>query len=301
MLSFEHSPVGPRFVRGSGTDAKRRCNHMNNQHFQENVVVITGASSGIGRELAFALADQGAWLALAARDAEKLEEVAAECRRRDGKALVVPTDVAEQSQCENLIERTVGMYGRIDTLINNAGISMWARFDRLEDLAVIERVMQVNFFGSVYCTHHALPYLKESRGRIVGVSSLAGKTGLPTRTGYAASKHAMAGFFDTLRIELDDNGVSVTMIYPGFVSTGVGQRALGADGKPLGKSPQQNGNVMTAEACARLILKAVGRRRRELVMTLGGRVGQWLKLIAPDVVDRAAQKAVEKDLESRRR
>ena len=266
---------------------------MTNSHFLENVVIITGASAGIGRELALLLAEQGAWLALAGRNAKKLEEVSSQCRERGCKAVVVTTDVAEQSQCKNLIKHTVAEYSRIDTLINNAGITMWARFDEIRDLAMIEKIMKVNYFGSVYCTYYALPYLKQTQGRIVGICSLIGKTGVPTRSGYAASKHAMAGFFDTLRIELAVYGISVTMIYPGFVATEVRQRALGPDGKPLGKSPVRVEKVMTVERCAQLIAQAAAQRKREFVMTLRGRLGLWLKLIAPGLVDRFARKAIE--------
>jgi short-subunit dehydrogenase len=262
--------------------------------FRENVVIVTGASDGIGAEVARQLADQGAWLSLAARDAEKLEAVAAECRALGGRALVVPTDVAEQEQCRRLVERTVEAYGRVDTLVNNAGIGMWARFDEVTDLAPFERIMQVNYMGSVYCTHHALPHLKRSRGRIVGVSSLTGKTGVPTRSGYAASKHAMAGFFDSLRIELADEGVSVTMIYPGFVATDIRRRAFGPDGQPLGASPVREAEVMSVEACARQTVAAAAARRREVVMTARARVGMWLKLILPAAVDRIARRAIER-------
>ena len=266
---------------------------MNIRDFQHNVVIITGASSGIGRELAYQLADQGAWLALAARDAGRLEAAAAECRKRGGKAIAVPTDVADQALCQQLIARTVAEYSRIDTLINNAGMTMWARFEDLQTLTPIEKVMQVNYLGSVYCTYYALPYLKQTRGRIVGVASLAGKTGLPTRSGYSASKHAMAGFFDSLRIEVADYGISVTMVYPGFVTSEVRGRALGPDGKPLGKSPIREAEVMSAGTCARIIVQAAARRRREEVMTLRGKVGLWLKLIAPGFVDRIARQAIE--------
>jgi short-subunit dehydrogenase len=266
---------------------------VSNSVFGQNVVLITGASSGIGRELAYQLSDQGAWLSLAARDVERLASVATRCRERGGKALVVPTDVSEQAQCQYLIAKTVEEYGRIDTLINNAGVSMWARFESIEDLSIFEWIMRVNYLGSVYCTYYALPYLKQSRGRIVAISSLSGKAGVPTRTGYAASKHAMTGFFDSLRIELTGYGVSVTMIYPGFVATEVRERALGADGKPLGRSPVRETEVMTVETCAQLIVQAVARRRRELVMTLRGQAGMWLKLIAPGFVDRVARKAIE--------
>jgi short-subunit dehydrogenase len=261
--------------------------------FADNVVVVTGASDGIGRELALQLAAQGAWLALAARSAQKLDEVAAECRARGGRALAVPTDVAVEAQCRALIDRTVAEYGRVDTLVNNAGVSMWARFDQVTDLAPFAEMMQVNYMGSVYCTHAALPHLKQSRGRIVGVSSLTGRAGVPTRSGYAASKHAMAGFFDSLRIELADDGVSVTMVYPGFVSTGIRQRAYGPDGQPLRSSPVREAEVMTPEECARQIVAAMAARRRELVMTARGKVGQWIKLVAPGLVDRIAKKAIE--------
>jgi short-subunit dehydrogenase len=261
--------------------------------FRDNVVVLTGASDGIGREMALRMAHQGAWLALAARDGAKLEAVAAECRARGGRAIAVPTDVGEQAQCRALIDRAVAEYGRIDTLVNNAGISMWARFDQVTDLAPFEKMMQVNYFGSVYCTHAALPHLKATRGRIVGVSSLTGRAGVPTRSGYAATKHAMAGFFDSLRIELADEGVTVTMVYPGFVSTGIRERAYGPDGQPLRASPVRESEVMTPEECARLTVEAAAARRRELVMTMRGKVGAWIKLVAPGVVDRIARRAIE--------
>lgn len=262
--------------------------------FKENVVIITGASTGIGRELAYQLADQGAWLALAARNMTQLQEVAAECRRRGGKALAVATDVAQQAQCENLIKETLDEYGRIDTLVNNAGISMWALFEEVKDLSMFNQLMQINYLGSVYCTHYALPHLKASQGRLVGVSSLTGKTGVPTRSGYAASKHAMAGFFDTLRIELMGTGVTVTMIYPGFVATEVRERAFGPDGKPygVGNSPAREEKMMAVEPCVAIIVKAMEKRKREVVMTTKGKVGMWLKLIAPSIVDNIARKAI---------
>jgi short-subunit dehydrogenase len=267
---------------------------MPSEPFRENVVVLTGASSGIGRALALQLAEQGAWLALAARDVQRLEQVAEGCRERGGRAIVVETDVSQQAQCQRLIARTLEEYGRIDTLVNNAGLTMWARFDELRDLAPLETIMQVNYFGSVYCTFAALSPLKQTRGRIVAISSLTGRAGVPTRSGYAASKHAMVGFFDSLRIELADSGVSVTIIYPDFVATETRRRAFGPDGKPLGESPVQEGQVMTADECARLIIKAATRRKREEVMGLRGKVGQWIKLIAPSLIDRIAQRAIRR-------
>ncbi len=267
---------------------------MAEQSFKNNVVVLTGASVGIGREMALQLAAQGAKLVLAARNQVQLEELAEACRQRGGEVLVVPTDVSDQEQAKHLIEQAVAAYGRIDTLINNAGVSMWTYFEEVEDPNLMGEIMQVNYMGSVYCTYYALPYLKESKGRLVAISSLAGKNGVPTRSGYAASKHAMVGFFDTLRIELEGTGVSVSTIYPGFVLTEIRKRAYTGDGEPLGYEPVQEKGAMTAEECARLILPAVARRKRELIMTPRGKVGQWIKLIAPGLVDRIARNAIEK-------
>ena len=269
---------------------------MNDHFYQDKVVVITGASSGIGKELAFRLAAQGAWLSLAGRDATRLEAARAECLRRgaQAQALAVPTDVAEQSQCEALIRKTVETYQRIDVLVNNAGISMWANFEDLQSLDMLEKIMRVNYLGSAYCTYYALPYLKQSKGQIVGVSSLAGKNGIPTRSGYAASKHAMTGFFDSLRIELAPYGVSVTMIYPGFVTTEIRKLAFAASGEALEKSPVRENEVMTVEECVEIMLKAMVKRKREVVMTLRGKAGLWLKLIAPGMVDRVALQAIKK-------
>jgi short-subunit dehydrogenase len=260
--------------------------------FAGNAVVLTGASSGIGRELAVQLAGQGALLTLAARRADLLEQVAAECRRRGGQAAVQETDVTREDACEALVERAAREYGRIDTLIVNAGRTMWSLFADLETLAPFEEIMRVNYFGSVYCTYYALPHLLESRGRIVAVSSLTGKTGVPTRSGYAASKHAMNGFFDTLRSELGGTGVSVTVACPDFVATETRERAFGADGEPIGESPVQEAKVMSAEECARRIVAGAASRKRELVMSARGKLGMWLKLVAPGLIDGIARRAI---------
>ena len=261
--------------------------------FSENVTIITGASAGIGRALALNLAQRGAWLVLAARDESRLKDLAAECEQLGGRALVVRTDVADKFQCKSLIDAAVAEFGRIDTLINNAGITMYSRFDEIKEISFVEKIMQVNFLGSVYPTFYALPYLKESRGRIVGISSLTGKNGVPTRSAYAASKHAQAGFFDSLRIELAETGVSVSMIYPGFVATEIRQRAFGPDGQHVGQSHIREKNVMSAERCASIIVKAAAKRKREVVMTAKAKVAQWLKLISPKLVDNFASKIIK--------
>jgi len=259
--------------------------------FSENVAIITGASSGIGRELALQLAGQGAWLALGARNLEKLGTVAAECRARGGKAVAVQTDVTAETQCKNLIDRTVTEYGRIDTLINNAGISMRMMFAEMETLTPIETLIQVNYLGSVYCTYYALPHLKAAKGRIVAMSSLTGKYGVPTRSGYAASKHAVVGFFDSLRVELAAAGVSVTISFPDYVATDARKHALGPDGNPIGETHLQEDRLMTAKTCAGHLIAAMADRKREDNQTYRARVGPWLKLIAPGLIDRMASKA----------
>lgn len=261
---------------------------------KDNVVIITGASKGIGAELARQMAARGALLALAARDRPALEKVAAECVALGGRAEAIVADVAVEDDCRRLVERTVAAFGRVDTLVNNAGATMWARFEDIRDMAILARIMQVNYMGAVYCTHHALPHLKATRGRLCGVASLTALTGVPTRTGYAASKHAMRGFFDSLRIELADSGVTVTMVYPGFVSTGIRENASGPDGRPIAVSPVKEGEVMGVEECARLTREAIEARRREVVMTARGKAAMVLKLLSPALVDRIARRAIEK-------
>jgi short-subunit dehydrogenase len=260
---------------------------------RDKVVAITGASKGIGAELARQLAAKGARLVLAARNEKELEGVAAACRTAGASVVVVRADVALERDCQAIVAGAVTAFGRLDVLVNNAGATMWARFEDIRDLSILERIMQVNYMGAVYCTSHALPYLRESRGLVVGISSLAGKTGVPTRTGYSASKHAMTGFFDSLRIELEDAGVGVTMIYPGFVATGIRENATGPDGKPIQVSPVKEGEVMSVEDCARRIVTAMERREREVVMTARGKIGLFLKLFAPGVIDRMAKRAIE--------
>ena len=256
-------------------------------------VVITGASSGIGRALGLALAPQRPRLVLAARDAVRLDEVATECRAAGAEVLVVPTDVTSTEGCRRLIDRTVETFGALDVLVNNAGASMMARFDEIEDLSVFGRLMDVNYLGSVYPTHYALPHLKKRRGQIVVMASLAGLTGVPTRTGYAASKHAVFGFFDSLRIELEGTGVDVTIVAPYFVLSEIHRRSSGPDGRPLGHSPMQEDKIMTAETCAALTVKGMeGRQRLVITNWRGGRLSRLVRVFAPSVVDRLARKAV---------
>ncbi len=264
---------------------------------ENNVTIITGASTGIGEALAYLLAEKGAHLVLSSRRVDELERVADTVRgigkTSGSRATVIACDVANADDCKHLIDATVSEFGGIDTIVLNAGMTMWAKFADIKDMAIVERIMQVNYMGAVYCTHYALPHLTHAKGRIVGVASLTGLVGVPTRTAYAASKHAMRGFFDSLRIELAETGVTVTMIYPGFVATGIRENATGADGKAAKIDPVNKDEVMDVTECAGIIVHAIERRRREEVMTLKGKLGQWLRLIAPKMIDGIAKRAVE--------
>ena len=255
-------------------------------------IILTGASEGIGRALALALASRGARLALAARDRERLESLAQECRTRGGEALAVPTDVTNQQDLEWLVAETVKSFGGLDAVIHNAGITMWSRFDALQDFTIFERIMEVNYLAPVRLTALTLPHLRQSRGLIVAVASLAGLTGVPERSGYAASKHAMIGFFDSLRIELAGTGVDVSVVAPDFVVSEIHKRAIGPDGEPLGASPMMQTRIMTADECAARIVRAMEKRQRLLLMSRRGRLGRWLKLLAPAVIDRISARAI---------
>ena len=255
-------------------------------------IILTGASEGIGRALALELAARGARVALAARDRHRLETLTQECRARGGEALAVPTDVTSEQDLEWLVTETVKSFGGVDVVIHNAGITMWSRFDALQDLSIFERLMEVNYLAAVRLTAMALPHLRQSRGLLVAVASLAGLTGVPERSGYAASKHAMIGFFDSLRIELAGSGVDVTVVAPDFVVSEIHKRAIGPDGEPLGESPMMQSKIMTAEECARRIADAVQKRQRQLLMSARGKWGRWLKLLAPSLIDRIAARAI---------
>ena len=255
-------------------------------------IILTGASEGIGRALALELAARGARIALAARDRERLESLAQECRGRGGEALAIPTDITNEQDLDWLVTESAKTFGGIDVVIHNAGITMWSRFDALKDLEIFERLIAVNYLAPVRLTALTLPHLRESRGLIVAVASLAGLTGVPERSGYSASKHAMVGFFDSLRIELAGTGVDITIVAPDFVVSEIHKRAIGPDGEPLGASPMMQTKIMTAEECARRIAGAMERRPRMLLMSTRGKLGRWLKLLAPSVIDRMAARAI---------
>lgn len=262
-------------------------------------VIITGASDGIGAEMARQLAQQhGAevQLVLAARQHDKLQQVANTCKTSGAHVLCVRCDVSLPEDCRHLVHQTVSHFGAVDALINNAGVSAHAMFSDVQssDLGWYESLMRVNLWGAMWCTHAALPHLRQSRGRIVAVSSLAGLVGVPGRTAYSATKFAMTGFFEALRTELLGSGVSVTTAYPGVVNTQIRHHGLNAKGETAGMSGLKEDRAMTVQTCARLILAGMAKREREVVMTWQGKLGRWLKLMAPGWVEQLAWSALKK-------
>src|SRR4029079_15349656 len=204
------------------------------------------------------------------------------------QALVAVVNVAGEAQCRDLIDQAMRRFGRIDALVNSAGVSAQALFSdvKAQDLHWYENLMKINLWGSVWCTHAALPYLKASLGHIVARSSLAGLVGVPGRTAYSASKFAMTGFSEALRAELKSSGVSVTIAYPGVVATAIRYRGYNARGEAAGVSGLKEEKAMSVEECARLIIEGMGRRQREIVMTARGKLGRFAKLIVPGMVEK---------------
>lgn len=251
----------------------------------KKVVVITGASSGIGKALALECAKRNYNLSLAARNAEQLNAVAELCKQQQADVLTVVTDVSKEHDCNALVEATIQRFNRIDILINNAGISMRALFNDL-NLDVIRQVMDINFWGTVYCTKYALPHLLKSKGSVVGVSSIAGYKGLPGRTGYSASKFAMQGFLEALRVENLQNGLHVLIACPGFTASNIRNTALNSNGNVQGESPRDESKMMTAEEVAHHIINAVEKRKRTLVLTSQGKMTVLLNKIFPSFMDK---------------
>jgi len=278
------------YIRNMVILAKSIRNRLKNK-----VVVITGASSGIGYALAVEYASKGARLVVAARNAAKLSKIGDELRLSGTEVLEVITDVSHEAECKSLIEQALSKFGTIDILINNAGISMRALFSDM-NLDVMRQLMDVNFWGTVYCTKYALPYLLKSRGSVVGVISIAGYIGLPGRSGYSASKYAIRGFLDTLRTENLKTGLHVLVVAPGFTASNIRNVALTADGSAQGETPRDEAEMMPASKVAVYIRKAVEKRRRTLILTFTeGKLTVFLNKFVPSLIDKLAYNHMAKE------
>lgn len=258
------------------------------------VVIITGASSGIGKALAYEFAKKNYKVILAARNLESLQSIKEDIFKFNQNIDICKTDVSIESDCKNLIDFTINKFGKIDILVNNAGISMRAIFEEL-DLSVIKTVMDINFWGTVYCTKFALPYLLQNKGSVIGISSIAGFKGLPGRTGYSASKFAMHGFLETLRIENLKKELHVMIACPGFTTSNIRKTALNKSGLQQGESPREESQMMSAEEVAKRIVKGVESRKRTIIMTSQGKLTIFLNKFFPSWVDKLVYKHIAKE------
>lgn len=264
---------------------------------KNKLVIVTGASSGIGKACAAKFAQMGANLVLAARSEEKLKEVASDISTYGVEVLTVVTDVSKQQDCKNLVESALTKFGRIDVLVNNAGISMRASFADL-DVDVLKKVMDVNFWGTVYCTRYAIASILENKGSVVGVSSIAGYKGLPGRTGYSSSKFAMHGFLEALRIENIKKGLHVLIACPGFTASNIRNTALARDGSSQGETPRDEQKMMQPEEVAEYIVDAVVKRRDRLTLTFNGKLTVLLNKFFPKLVDKLVYNHMSKEPDS---
>jgi short-subunit dehydrogenase len=260
--------------------------------FKDKVVVVTGGTDGIGRALVDLLLAQGAKVATCGRNHDKLYSLQSDYPSYPLHTYVC--DVSHENDCRAFIESTIKVFGGIDVLVNNAGISMRALLKDL-DSEVLHRVMNVNFFGAVYCTRFALETLSSRKGIIVGVSSIAGYRGLPGRSGYSASKFALQGWLESIRTELLGSGVHVMWVCPGFTTSNIRNAALDEKGQAHGETPMDEERMMSAETCARKILAAIAHRRRTVVMTFTGKRTVLLNKLFPGWADKLVQKFFFKD------
>ncbi len=255
--------------------------------FQNKVVAITGGSDGIGKALVDLFLSKGAKVATCGRDYDKLYRLK---KYHPGNELLIFTaDVSKEIECKKFIEEAVNAYGKIDILVNNAGISMRAEFEKLE-LETIKKVMDINFWGTVYCSKFALPHIKKNKGTIVGVSSIAGFRGLPGRSGYSASKAAVNSFLEVLRTELLETGVNVMWVCPGFTASNIRNVALNEDAKPQGETTMEEDKMMSAEECAEHIATAIEKRKRTLVLTFTGKRAIFMNRFFPSLADKLVRK-----------
>ncbi len=261
---------------------------------KDKVVIITGGSSGIGKACAERFGQERGRICIAGRNAENLEAAAEELRAKNIEVMTVQGDVAKEEDCVRIINQTLNTYGRIDVLINNAGITMRAFFKNV-DLDVIKQLMEVNFFGMVYCTKYAYSQLLKHGGSVVGVSSVAGFQGLPGRSGYSASKYAMEGFLDSVRLENHRSELHVMIVNPGYTESNIRKTALVANGTGQGESPRDEGKMMTAEEVADHIYHGVRKRKKRVVLTKEGKLSYYLSKLFPGFVDKQVVKTIENE------
>ncbi|MGK7396794.1 MAG: SDR family oxidoreductase [Candidatus Cyclobacteriaceae bacterium M3_2C_046] len=261
---------------------------------KDKVVIVTGGTSGIGEALAREFGLAGSKIVITGRNPEKLTDTEKALRAEGIDILAVQADVSQEEHNKKMVEQTLDRFGKIDILINNAGISMRALFEDLH-LDVFRQVMDINFYGTVYATKYCLSEIMKNKGSIIGISSIVGYRGTPARTAYSASKYAMQGFFEVLRTEVMKRGVHVLVACPGFTGSNIRKTALTADGTPQGDTPQPEDKLMTAGEVAQAILKATKKRKRDLILTTQGKTVVFLNKWFPKMMDKIVYNHMAKE------
>ena len=281
--------------RPSGGFFLSQSTYLCSMNFLNKTILITGGTDGIGRSLVLQYLNLGANVVTCGRDQQKI--LALEAEAPIGKLSVLNADVSIEKDCERLVNQAVNMFGGIDVLINNAGISMRGLMEEGGQgiIPVIKRVMDINFNGVLYCTSYALPNLIKSKGVIVGVSSIAGYRGLPGRSGYSASKFALQGYLESIKTELVEKGVHVMWVSPGFTASNIRNVALNHKGEKQGESPLKESQLMDADTCATIIIDAIAKRKRTLVMTFQGKQTVFMNKFFPSLADKLVRKFFFKD------
>jgi short-subunit dehydrogenase len=267
---------------------------MVNQMFLNNTIVITGASSGLGASLAkkivsysFQPGTGGPNLVLFSRNFEKLQQVVNECKEKGGSAIAIQGDVTKHEDCKNLVDKTIKTYGSINHLVLNAGVSMWAPFEVISEPSLFYKLIETNYLSAVNLIHLFLPYLKKSKGMITAVSSIQGNIAVPNHSGYVASKHALTGFLNTLRMELKNTGVDIMLVKPHWLrGTDLRKNAFDKNGNKIGESKREHSKEsISLEECSRKIIEGMIKRKRELVIPPKLKLLEWLNLIKPSLVE----------------
>jgi short-subunit dehydrogenase len=263
--------------------------------FSNKTFIITGASSGLGASLAIQLSKYKTNLALFSRNIHTLQEVAKKCERGGAKTLSVQGDITKKEDCQKLVEETINNFNSIDYLVLNAGISMWAKFEEITDLDLFNKLIETNYLGAVCLTHFCLPHLIKSKGLITAISSIQGKIAVPNHTGYVASKHALTGFLNTLRMELKNKDVDIMLVMPHWLrSTNLRKNAFDKDGNPIGESSKEHSKEsITLEECSKKIIKGMMKRKRELIIPAKLKVLTWLNLFSPNLAEKIVIEKVE--------
>jgi dehydrogenase/reductase SDR family member 7B len=284
----------PRLIKGI-TNYQSPLNNDREKSLKGKVAIVTGASSGIGKSIAIELAKKGVNIVISARNESKLIELTKYLNSLDVKASYYVADVQNEEDCKNLVDHCINTFSKIDILINNAGISMRANFNDLH-LDVIKRVMDTNFWGSVYCTKYALPYILKKHGSIVGISSISGITPLPGRTGYVASKHALDGFLETIRLENKDQNLHVMLVHPGFTTSNIRNVALNHWGQAQAESPRNENEMMSSEEVANEVVKGIVYKKENIILTAQGKLISWIYYNMPALANRLIYNEMKKEI-----